>query len=94
MDLISVLVLLYTVSGETYESEMPLRHASCMMAQTVLSRAIDEHRAPKVETFDGSKHPLARATCVAACFADAPPGEWKIDIHAALRSPSDEEAEG
>lgn len=78
MDLISVLVLLYTVSGETHESEHAMSHAQCMMAQEVLGKAILDGDAPPVEMLNGDRVPLTGATCVAGCFADAMSDTWEL----------------
>ncbi len=72
MDLLSVLILTYTVSGHSHESEIEMHHAQCMAAQTTLSRAIKGPRQgrPTVELHNGARVPVESASCLMACTVD------------------------
>jgi len=78
MDLISVLVLLYTVSGVTYESEVHMPHHACMAAAPAITLAAGIDAGPKIEMLDGTRVPVKSATCIPACFADAMSDMWDL----------------
>lgn len=80
MDLISVLILLYTVSGETYESEHAMSHDRCMVAAEVITKGIADHTAPPVEMLDGTRVPLTGARCITGCVPNAMAHNWALDL--------------
>lgn len=72
MDLHSILIVLYLVSGEVHESEMTIQHSQCVAASKALTKAIQGPRAgrPGVEMLNGKKAPMIAATCLPACIPD------------------------
>ena len=74
MDLISVLVITYIAGGEVIENEITIRHDGCMEAAARISSEPLSMR-PTIELLDGTRVPLASATCLPACMADGEPLE-------------------
>ena len=73
MELISVLVITFLVSGDVHESEIPMDHASCAAAATALRRDLASPATPTVELISGRLVPMLAAECLHACMADGEP---------------------
>lgn len=73
MDLTSILVILYAVSGDVHESEVQVPHAQCVAASAALTKAIKGPRKarPAVEMINGRLAPMISAECLPACVPDA-----------------------
>lgn len=71
-DLISVLVITFTIGGTVHERELPMVHAQCMAAQTAITAAKRKDR-PRVELNNGRRIPIRSASCIPACFTDGLP---------------------
>lgn len=71
-DLISVLVITFTIGGTVHERELPMSHVQCMAAQSAITAAKRKDR-PRVELNNGRRVPVKSATCIPACFTDGLP---------------------
>lgn len=74
-DLISILVLFYSVQGIEMESEMPLASAQCEAAQRGIAAAIQTNgdkrkNGPSVELWNGQRVPVQAASCLHACVTE------------------------
>mgnify|MGYP000045851753 CR=1 FL=1 len=67
MELISVLILSYAVSGDIHESEITMRHDQCVAAEKAVSRALLGPRdgMPTVELLSGDRVPVLEGELVA-----------------------------
>ena len=69
-ELISILVLFYTVQGIEMELEMPLPYAQCEAAERGISAAAGRKSGPSVELWNGKKVPVKAASCMHACVTE------------------------
>ena len=69
-ELISILVLFYSVQGVEMESEMPLPYAQCEAAERTISSAASGRGGPTVELWNGKKVPVEAASCLHACVTE------------------------
>ena len=69
-ELISILVLFYTVQGVEMELEMPLPYAQCEAAERGISVAAGRKGGPSVELWNGKKVPVKGASCLHACVTE------------------------
>ena len=77
-DLISVLLITFTLGGETHENEIAMAHGVCMDASAGITRAIATDEGPTVELLDGTRVKVETATCLAGCTADAMADTWAL----------------
>ena len=69
-ELISILILFYTVQGVEMESEMPLPSAQCEAAERGITAAVGGKGGPRVELWNGRKVPVKAASCLHACVTE------------------------
>lgn len=73
MELLSVLVVTYVVSGHVIESEMTMVHGQCMAAEKAITRSMMSPNRPTVELLSGDRVPVLEASCLPACPAGGEP---------------------
>lgn len=69
-EIVSILVLFYTVQGVAMESEMPLPYAQCEAAERGIAAAVGRKGGPSVELWNGKKVPVKGASCLHACVTE------------------------
>lgn len=69
-ELVSILILFYTVQGVPMESEMPIAAAQCDAAERAISAAVGKKDGPSVELMNGKKVPVRSASCLHACITE------------------------
>ena len=69
-ELVSILILFYTVQGVQMESEMPIPAAQCEAAEAAILKSVGKKGGPSVELWNGKKVPVRKASCLHACVTE------------------------